>query len=113
MALTWDFASAADIAEYYGGRVYDTMRAVVVKLDGKPVVIIGLAREPERDRLFSDHKPEIADRLKSITVMRALKQVMKWVESSRVPIYAMSEGSGILEKLGFEQVAGDFYQWPS
>lgn len=109
--LTWGYATGSDIDAFYGERPRESLRAVCVRMDDRPVVIIGLAKEPERDRLFSEYKPEMASHLGRITVLRALKCVMGWIESSKVPVYAISEGTGILEKLGFEQVVGDVYTW--
>jgi hypothetical protein len=85
------------------------MRAVAIRMGERPVGIIGIAKEPERDRVFSEYKPELAPHLKRMAVLRAIKCVMGWVESSKIPVYAISEGTGILEKLGFEQDVGDVW----
>ena len=110
--LTWDYATAADIDAYYEDRPRETMRAIVVKLDGAPVGIIGLAKEVDRDRAFSEFKPELQPHLKSMPVGRAIMAFVKWMNASRVPIYAISEGTGVLDRLGFRCVGGDIYEWP-
>jgi hypothetical protein len=107
--LTWGYATAADIDDFYSGRPRESMRAVVIRIDERPVAIIGLAKEPERDRLFSEYKAEFKPHIRRMAVLRAIKCVMGWVESSKIPVYAISEGTGILEKLGFEQVVGDVW----
>ena len=113
MKIAWDYATSRDIDAFYQDRPRETLRAVVVRMDGEPVCLIGLAKDVDYDKVFSEYKPVLEPYLKSITVMRALKQFMKWVESSQVPVYAMSvTDSGILDKLGFEHISGELYQWP-
>jgi hypothetical protein len=107
----WSYATASDIDEFYNGRPRESLRAVTVHMDGRPMLIIGIAKEPDRDRLFSEYKPEFAPYLKRMPVMRALKRVMSWVESSKVPVYAISEGTGILQRLGFKHETGPVYFW--
>lgn len=111
--LTWGYATAADIDSYYEGRPRETLRAVVIRMDGVTVGIIGLAKEVDRDRAFSEFKPVLCEHLKSMVVLRAIKAFMKMVESSRIPIYAISEGTGVLDRLGFRHVGGDVYEWPN
>jgi hypothetical protein len=113
MKLTWGYATARDIDAFYEGRPRETIRAVVVRMDEDPVCLIGLAKDSNYDKAFSEYKPSLEPYLKSITVMRAIKQFMKWVQDSKVPVYAMCvTTSGILDKLGFVQVEGELYQWP-
>jgi hypothetical protein len=111
--ITVEPACAADVEALYRCRPGETLRAVVVKLDGKPAGIIGLAKEADRDRLFSEYKDELAPHLHSMTILRAIKMVMSWVESSRVPVYAIAENPQLLERLGFQQIAGEVYAWHS
>lgn len=111
--ISWRYATAADIDRFYEGRPRETMRAVAIILDDEPVGIIGLAKEPDRDRLFSEYKPELEPHIRRIAVLRAIKAVMAWVEASKIPVYAISEGTGILERLGFKQVSGEIYTWHS
>lgn len=111
--LTWTHATAADIDAYYDGRPRETMRAICIKLDGVPVAIIGLAKEATRDRAFSEYRPAMQPYLRSITVGRAIMAFVKWLHESRVPVYAISEGTGLLERIGFQQVSGEIYEWPN
>jgi hypothetical protein len=111
--LTWGYATAADIDAYYGDRPRETMRAVVIRMDGVAVGVIGLAKEVDRDRAFSECKPVLCAHLRSIVVLRAIKAFMKLVEASRIPVYAISEGTGVLDRLGFRHVDGDVYEWPN
>jgi hypothetical protein len=111
--ITWGVAPAAEVDELYAGRPRETLRAIVIRLDGKPVGIMGLAKEPERDRAFSEYTPELCPHLKRMPVLRAIKAFMQWVEQSRVPVYAISEGTGLLERLGFIQFRDEEYRWAS
>jgi hypothetical protein len=112
MRLASRLATAADIEAFYGHPWPTTLRAVVLVLEEKPVAVIGLSREGAAQKLFSDTKPEIEPYLaaKSMTVLRALKRVMGWVEASRLPVLAVADNPPLLERLGFERLEGDLYQ---
>lgn len=110
--LSWSIATAADIDSFYGERPHETLRAVIIKLDGEPVGIIGMANERERSRAFSEYKPALEPHLKSITCMRAIKAAQRMFASSAKPIIAVREGCAeILERVGFVHVDGDVYLW--
>jgi hypothetical protein len=109
--ITWGYAIAADVDAFYRDRPVETIRAIVIKLDAEPAAIIGLAKEPDRDRAFSEYLPALKPHLKSMAVLRAIKAFMRWVESSKVPVYAISEGTGLLERLGFQRVNGEVFEW--
>lgn len=111
--ITWSFASAADVDALYRSRPGETLRAVVIRVDGHPAGIIGLAKEPDRDRLFSEYTEKLEPHLKSMAILRALKTVMAWVQASRVPVYAIAENPALLERLGFEKVNDEVFTWPS
>lgn len=112
--ITWRLASAADIESYYGGRPQESMRAIVILLDGVHAGIIGLAYERDRMRAFSESKPELDPFLKSMPVLRAIKAAQKMFSESKRPVFAVQEScTGILERLGFVQVEGEVYRWPS
>lgn len=110
--ITWGVASAAEVDQLYAGRPRETMRALVIRVDGKPAGIIGLAKEPDRERAFSEYTAELCPHLKRLPVLRAIKAFMTWVKASRVPVYALSEGTGLLERLGFVHVRGEEFRWP-
>lgn len=109
--ITVEPACAADVELLYRSRPGETLRAVVIKVDGKPAGIIGLAKEADRDRLFSEYTDELTPHLKSMTILRAIKLVMSWVESSRVPVYAIAENPPLLERLGFIRITDEVYLW--
>ena len=106
-------ATAADIVAFYGKPWPTTLKAVVLVLDDKPVGVIGLSREGNHLKLFSDAAPELEPHMRSITVMRGLKRVMRWVEESHLPVVAVADNPPLLEKLGFERLEGDVYVWHS
>lgn len=110
--IAWRFASAADIERYYGERPSETMRAIVIEMDGVPAAIIGMALERTRMRAFSDYTPELAPFLKSMPVLRAIKAAQRMFAEASQPVVAVREGcSGLLERIGFVHVDGDTYLW--
>lgn len=111
--ITWGPATASDIDVLFAGRPRETMRALVIRVDGEPAGIIGLAQEPDRFRAFSESREALCPHLRCMQVLRAIKAFMQWVRDSKVPVYAVSEGTGLLERLGFVQFKGEEYRWPS
>jgi hypothetical protein len=109
--ITWGYACSADVDALYSGRPYETLRAIVIRVNGEPAGIIGLAKEPDRDRAFSEYRPSLAPHLRTIPVLRAIKEFMTWVHASRVPVYAVAENPVLLQRLGFKKVAHDIYFW--
>lgn len=107
------FATAADLETFYGHTWPQTIRAMVATLDGKPVAVVGLVRNDGVNALFSDTAPEAEPFLKSIKIMRMVKKVMKFVESSRLPVVALADNPTFVERLGFTQVDGELYRWES
>jgi hypothetical protein len=110
--ITWGIATAAEVDDLYSGRPRETLRAIIIRVDGVPAGIVGLAKEPDRDRAFSEYTEALCPHLKRMPVLRAIKAFMQWVESSRVPVYAISEGTGLLERLGFVRDHGEEFRWP-
>lgn len=109
--ITWGPAIAAEVDALYAGRPRETLRALVIRVDGKPAGIIGLAQEPDRLRAFSEYTADLCPHLKRIPVLRAIKAFMAWVTDSKVPVYAISEGTGLLERLGFVSDDGEVFRW--
>lgn len=109
--VAWRYATASDVGALYQRRPNETLRAIVITLDGKPAAILGLAVEPDRYRAFSEHLPELVPHLKRMPVLRAIEHLMQWVKSSRAPVYAISEGTGLLERLGFKPVGPEIFEW--
>ena len=92
------------------------MRAVVVTQDGEVTGIAGVARERDWGKFFSDYKPQLQPYLKSITVMRAVKDALQIVREYRGPVLAIArdaEGCRILHRLGFTHLHGAWYGWLS
>ena len=104
-------ATAADIRSFYGDDWPTTMRAMVVLMDGKLAGIAGIVREGPGYKLFSDSIPELEPHLRSMTVLRAVKKVLEFTESSRLPVAAVSDNPDLLKRFGFRHVGGDEYLW--
>lgn len=112
MNIEWSIATAKDIDEYYGERPRFTLKAIAIRMDAKPVAIIGLLDEKHRMRAFSEYKPELEPYLKSMTVLRAVKASQHMIATCGKQVIAIGEGcSGILERVGFVCVQDDVYVW--
>ncbi len=106
-------ATAADIADFYGGARRETVQSVMVIKDGKAVGIIGLKREPTRLFLFADGHPELGNDIRSFAVRRAVLQMLRTALRSKLPLFSVrAPDSDVLPRLGFERVSGDLYRWP-
>lgn len=107
-------ATADDIIEYYGEPCRYSMRVNAVLMDDEVVGLVGVAREPEWGKFFSDTKPQLQPYLKSITVWRAITGAMDYVRAYRGPVLAISddaEGCRLLFRLGFKHLHGDWHGW--
>jgi hypothetical protein len=114
--LTFGPASGADVVEFYGRLPLETMRAVVIRLDGRPVALLGVARNSLFRRFFSEYKPELEPLLKSMTVLRAIKAAMAIVREQPGTVWAVAEhaeGARVLQRLGFEHELDEVYAWRS
>jgi hypothetical protein len=90
------------------------MRANVVLIDGKPEGVIGVCREPDWGKFFSDTNPQLQPYLKSITVWRAITGAMEYVRAYRGPVLAVAQhadGCLWLHRLGFRHLQGAWYGW--
>jgi hypothetical protein len=90
------------------------MKANVALINGEVVGVIGVERQPEFGVFFSDFKPQLQPYLKSITIMRAIKDAMTFVEQYRGPVLshaATVEGCIVLNRLGFTHMHGAWYGW--
>lgn len=112
--LTWSVATAHDIDRYYGERPGPTMKAIAIKRGEQPVAIIGMFRDGQRMRAFSEYVPEFEPHLRSMTALRAIKAAQRMFNESRLPVIAV-KGSDtmILERVGFVPVADGVYKWRS
>lgn len=95
------------------------MRAIVICAE-EPLAIVGIAREKNYNKLFSEYKSELSGKLKSMTILRAIKTVMQWVAESPLPVVAIAQpqekdAPELLRRLGFEFHSpgddGDVYIW--
>jgi hypothetical protein len=114
--LTFGLASQADVVEFYGRLPAETLRVIAVRLGGRTVGLIGIARNAMFRRFFSEYKPELEPLIKSMTVLRAIKAAMQIVRQQRGTIWSVAEhekGAQVLERLGFEQFEGEVYAWRS
>lgn len=114
--LGYRYATAADIERYYQEKLYPTMRAVVMTIDGEPSAVIGLARWAGFAQFFSEYRESYRQHLKSMTTLRALKLAMSMVEETPLPVYAAAEEDEpdsvrVLTRLGFVPVTENVYQW--
>lgn len=109
-------AKASDIIDFYGEAHRQTLKAVVFKVKNIIMGVVGTCRVDDQLLLFSDIKDEFIPYLKSITVLRTIKNMQKIAENSRLPVVAtISEkfGPDLIERMGFEHVEGDVYVWIS
>ena len=111
MTLTARPATRADILCWHP-EASCSFRAWVCELDGEPAGIIGLSLARPTPTLFSVVEPELKPFLRSITVLKLIKQAQAAVTESRLPVFALvdpKEGyaataPAMLTRLGFEQV---------
>ncbi len=110
--LTWSTAAANDIDQFYGERPGPTMKAIAIKRGEQPVAIIGMFMDGQRMRAFSEYVPEFEPRLKSMTVLRAIKAAQRMFNESPRPVIAVKgSDSGILERVGFVPVTDEVFKW--
>lgn len=94
------------------------MKAFVVT-DGIAVLgIIGLAREGPWSKFFSEIKESLRDSLPRAICLRTILKAMNWVRESKLPVFAIAQADErdshrVLQRLGFVQVDGDVYRWPT
>ena len=107
-------ATANDIEEFYGERPQGTTRADVAVMDGKVVGIIGITREFNYGKFFSDFAEELRPHLRSVTIMRAIKASLSYCEQYKGPVLALAdnaESCRIMHRLGFTHLHGGWYGW--
>lgn len=107
-------ATADDIEAFYGDQSRGTMRAVCVTLDGVVAGVAGVVREREFGKFFVEYSDDLRPHLRSVTVMRALKRSIDFVERYRGPVLAVAahgEGAYMLMRLGFTHGTGSYWIW--
>lgn len=103
-------------AESYFGSVQNSMRALVVVADGKPIGMAGIVYTSGGMMAFSDAKPEASKY--PVTIMKCARRLMQWVRESSVPVYAMcgndQTAPSFLRHLGFAETEKQgVYLWQS
>jgi hypothetical protein len=112
--ITTRLASGEDVVEYFGEPHRGTMRAIVAVMDGRVVGVVGVVREGPIGKYFCDLGPELMPHLKTMVIMRAIKQSMEFVHEYQGPLVAIAEhaeGCRILNRLGFTHLQGALYGW--
>jgi len=90
----------------------------VVTRSGIVLGVIGLAREGQRAKFFSEIREDLRPSLRRALCLRTIIQSMEFVRTSRLPVYALAQADEpdshrVLKRLGFVQLEGEVYQWPS
>ena len=83
-------------------------------MDGKVVGIIGITREFDYGKFFSEFTEELRPYLRSVTIMRAIKNSLAYCEQYKGPVLAVAldaEGCRIMHRLGFTHIQGGWYGW--
>jgi hypothetical protein len=107
-------ATLEDLIVFYGERPSGTTRAIVAEMDGEIVGVIGIIRERLWGKYFSEFSPALQPHLKSITIMRAIKESLKFCDNYRGPVLAVAndaESCRIMNRLGFTHLHGAWYGW--
>ena len=90
------------------------MRAIMIYMDGRRAGVIGVVRERNYGKYFTDHRAELQPHLRSITIMRAVKEALRFADEYRGPVIAIAEHAEscrILHRLGFTHLQGAYYGW--
>lgn len=69
-------------------------------------------------KFFSEIKDELRASLPRAICLRTILKSMDFVRASRLPVFAIAQtdeadSHRVLQRLGFVQVDGDVYRWPS
>lgn len=107
-------ATRADIAQWYPETTC-SFRAWVCEIDDEPKGIIGISLARPIATLFSTFDEELRPHLRSLTVMRLIKNAQAACRETALPVFAVASpeeatAPGILSRLGFEpfgEVDGD------
>ena len=114
--ITTRLARSGDIIEFFGVSQRGTIQAYVAEMDGVVVGILGVVREAGYGKYFCDFKPELQPYLRSITILRAIKQSKDIVLLYEGPLLSVAEtveGCKLLNRLGFTHLQGALYGWLS
>jgi hypothetical protein len=112
-------ATAADLRAFYAGKPHPTLRArVVTSQSGEVLGVIGLAREGPWSKFFSEIREDLRSSLPRAICLRTILKSMDFVRESKLPVFAIAQADEpdshrVLQRLGFVQVDGDVYRWPT
>ena len=112
-------ATASDLRVFYAGKPHPTLRArVVISQSGEVLGVIGLAREGLWSKFFSEIREDLRSSLPRVICLRTILKSMDFVRESKLPVFAIAQADEpdshrVLQRLGFVQVDGDVYRWPS
>jgi len=90
------------------------MRANIAIMDGEIRGVVGVVRERACGKYFCDISPELQPYLRSITIMRAIKDSLRFCDDYRGPLVAIAddaESCRLLNRLGFTHIDGRLYGW--
>lgn len=104
--VSYRFATAADVREFYNGVPF-TMRAVAVFVDGVCLAMICLLRHRGKAWMCAEYKPGFEPFMKRFAILRAVKLAMSMAKG---PVYALADNKPLLKRLGFVPYEGDVYQ---
>ena len=107
-------ADAAALTEFYGELPAETTRAVVARLDGRVVGIVGVAISGGYATLFSDTKPELAPYLRSMVILRAVRRSIDTAKGLGLPVLAwpcLETGARLLAREGFRSDTAERGWW--
>jgi hypothetical protein len=115
--IGWRFATAADIDAYYGSLPEQTIRAIVWTLNDEIAGVIGIARHADHVRFFGEFHEGFRRHLRSLRILRTIKQVQRWVSESLLPVYVIAEETEpdavrFLMRFGFVPYEENILKWP-
>lgn len=109
------WATASDIDTFYGKRPPQTVRALVIDVDGELIACGGITKDKGQNVAFMDLKPGALDHKKAL--IRAIHMAKKeLVLTSEVPVYSIADSrfetaKGMLEHYGFTQISDEVFKW--
>lgn len=107
-------ARRSDVIAICGDAYAQSLRAIVVEHEGKPVGIAGVLHTSPH-QCFSEMSDEMRQSPKTIVkVARAMREILNSYDTKVYAIASIGEknSSRFLEFVGFNQVKGDLYIWP-
>lgn len=97
--------------EFYGERPRTTLRVTAVLLDGRVAGLAGLSRTEAATWFFTEHAPELTPYLSNVTVWRAIKRALRFIDECRCTVYVISEDPKMMQRLHFGRVPGHENVW--